>query len=314
MFDCHSDLLTYVYTNKENVNFLKKLFKEIYNENNIIGGIFNLFFMSPKEMHDELGIKEDKIDVIEMLKNVDIILKTNALLDSSINYIYGIEGLDYLNKISDIDVLHKLGVRSVNIVWNNENKFGGGAKANYNCGLTLQGIELVNKLVEKNIAIDLSHANDKTFSDIIKQCKRLRAGGNEPIVLASHSNVRNICNHPRNLTDEQIKQIKEFEGIIGIVGIKKFCVSGNKDNYKQAYLENINYIRNLLGGTENICVASDEMRYYAKVDKNTISTNVFTLETMKKELNELLYNYTQEEREGIITNNFIEKILSKIKE
>lgn len=172
LFDCHYDLLTQIYINRDDVEHIKKFCKKIYNEQNIIGGIFNLFFMSYKEMQQELGISREEINVVRMLKEVDCIIKKNNLLPEEIRYTYGIEGLDYIN-IEDIDVLYELGVRSTSVVWNNKNKFGGGSKSNI--GLTPLGKELIRKLVSKNIAIDLSHANEKTFYGIVEECIKLKA-------------------------------------------------------------------------------------------------------------------------------------------
>ncbi len=98
--------------------------------------------------------------------------------------------------------------------------FGGGAKGEETQGLTELGVELVKKLVDKKIAIDLSHANEKTFFDIVELCSALKAYGKNPIVFASHSNVKAICNHARNLTDKQIMKIKELDGVIGVVRSK----------------------------------------------------------------------------------------------
>ena len=67
---------------------------------------------------------------------VNTLIKENNLIPRHIKCIYGIEGLDYLEKIQDIDLIYDLGVRSANIVWNNDNKFGGGAKGNKERGLT----------------------------------------------------------------------------------------------------------------------------------------------------------------------------------
>ena len=167
MFDCHCDLLTYIYTNRKNIGKIKRVCNTIYNKENINGAIFNLFFMSEQEMKEELEIEKNEINVIQMLKTVRNIMQKEMIISKNIKYIYGIEGLDYLENISDIDILYDLGVRSVNIVWNNKNKFGGGTRAESNLGLTDLGEELVEKLIDKNIAIDLSHANEKTFYDII---------------------------------------------------------------------------------------------------------------------------------------------------
>ena len=151
MFDLHYDLLTQVYINKDKMAELKNNFNKIYNEKNIIGGIFNLFYMSPKEMKDELNINPNEINIIENLKEVNSLIKKYELIPKKIKYIIGIEGLDYLEKIEDIDILYELGVRSTNIVWNNNNKFGGGARGDKRQGLTKLGEQLIKKLFKKTL-------------------------------------------------------------------------------------------------------------------------------------------------------------------
>ncbi len=86
--------------------------------------------MTKKEMKDELGIELQEIDIIENLKTVKNIIDENKFIPKYVNYVFGIEGLDYLKNIEDIDILYELGVRSVNPVWSNENKFGGGVRSN----------------------------------------------------------------------------------------------------------------------------------------------------------------------------------------
>ena len=148
MYDCHYDLLTYILMNKDNLKEVKKHCDAIYN-NNIAGGIFNLFYMSKKEMYDELGIESDDINIIENLKKVKKIIIDNKLIPEQIEYKIGIEGLDYLEKLSDVDTLYELGVRSVNPVWNNHNKFGTGVRPvknlNRKRGLTKLGKKLIKK-------------------------------------------------------------------------------------------------------------------------------------------------------------------------
>lgn len=317
MFDLHYDLLTQIYINKNNTEYLKKYFKKIYNEKNITGGIFNLFYMSPKEMKEELDINTEEINIIENLKIVKNLINKYQLLPEKTNYIIGVEGLDYLNKFEEIDELYKLGVRSVNIVWNNDNKFGGGAKGNNNRGLTKMGNQLVEKLVQKNIAIDLSHSNEKTFYDTINVCNELKNKGKLPIIFASHSNIKELCNVPRNLSNNQITEIAKLGGIIGIVGVKQFCIkeisfNNNKNKYYKAYIEHIKYLKNLLGGVDNIAISTDNMTYYGtEYYKNF---NVFKQENIKKELKRLLLKngFTKCEIEKILYKNFEEKILEKL--
>lgn len=267
MFDCHCDLLTYIYINRKNIEKVRKTINKIYNENNIKGGIFNLYFMSKQEMKEQIEIEENEINVIKMLQQVNSIIENENIIPKNIKYIYGIEGLDYLEKIEDIDTLYKLGVHSVNIVWNNKNKFGGGTRTDNIYGLTNLGEELIEKLVKTGIAIDLSHTNEKTFYDIIEKAKQLKKSGYTPKIFVSHSNCKNICDVKRNLTDEQIIKIKEMNGIIGIVEYKGF-VSNNLENHEKYYLKHINHIKNLLDGIDNIAVSTDDEIYYNKILKN----------------------------------------------
>ncbi len=319
MFDCHYDLLTYIWMKKEDKKFLKDYCDKVYHVNNITGGIFNLFYMSKEEMREEIGITEEQINVVENLKEVKEYIEENRLISDNIKYIFGIEGMDYLERIEDIDVLYSFGLRSTNIVWNHENKFGGGSKARENYGLTELGKELIEKLIKKGIAIDLSHANEKTFWDIVQICKKYQEKGENPVVFASHSNAKAICDVPRNLTDEQILAIKELNGVIGIVSIKKFCVNTDdicnpNIDYEQEYIKHINYVRNLLGGVDYIAVATDDMRYYYMEPEYYQNANVYKHEEIRDKLIRSLKknNYKDDEIEKILTINFTEKILKKI--
>ena len=319
MIDCHYDLLTYILIKKDEKEFLRNYCKNVYKKDNITGGIFNLFYMTEQEMKEELGIEKNKINLIENLKEVKEYIRLNKIIPDNINYIFGIEGLDYLEKIDDIDILYSLGLRSTNPVWSNKNKFGGGVRANKEEGLTKLGKILIEKLVNKKIAIDLSHANETTFFDIINICKKMKKEGKDPIVFASHSNAKKVCNVPRNLTDEQILAIKELGGIVGVVSIKNFCIDTddicNKNiDYEQKYIENITYIKNILGGVDNIAVATDDMKYYFIDPEYYQNINIYShfnvKEKLKKALEKNEYNEIQIKK--ILEDNFKEKILKRL--
>lgn len=317
MFDCHYDLLSYIYMNKDNVKEVKKYCKKVFNKDNITGGIFNLFYMSPKEMEEELNVKYNEINIIENLKLVKSLIKKYDIISSSVKYIIGIEGLDYLQKIDDIDILYSLGLRSTNPVWSNQNKFGGGIKAAKDCGLTKLGEELIYKLVNKKIAIDLSHANEKTFFDIIEVCNNLKNKGLKPVVFASHSNTKALCNYPRNLSNKQILEITKLGGVIGLVSIKKFCSLENERNnkwYEEKYIEHIKYLKKLIGSIDNIAVSTDDMRYYKIEPEYYQNMNIYKQECVKNKIAKELIknNFTNEEIDKIMYKNIEEKILSKI--
>lgn len=313
MFDCHYDLLTYIYMNRRNLRPVISHCRKIFN-NNITGGIFNLFYMSEKEMHEELGIYPNEIDIIQNLKAVNYLIRKYGIIPRNIKYMVGIEGLDYLKDIDDIDVLYNLGVRSVGTVWNNKNKFGAGIRAASTEGLTSLGEQLIEKLVNKKIAIDLSHANEKTFYDIIYKCKELKQKGLEPIVFASHSNAKMYCNVPRNLTDRQLLEIKKLDGIVGVVSVKDFCTRYKDLDYEKAYAYHIIYLKKLFGDVNNIAVATDDMSYYKIEPEIYKNMNVFKQEEVKEKIEKLLLenNFSTQEIKQILVENVQNKIIKRL--
>lgn len=313
MFDCHYDLLTYIYMNRKKLRTVIYHCRKIFN-NNIIGGIFNLFYMSEQEMYDELGVYPKDIDIIQNLKEVNFLIRRYKLIPYNIKYLIGIEGLDYLKDINDIDILYNLGVRSVGIVWNNKNKFGAGVRAISTEGLTKLGEELVEKLVNKKIAIDLSHTNEKTFYDIIYKCKQLKQKGLNPIVFASHSNAKMYCNVPRNLNNRQLLEIKKLDGIVGVVSIKDFCTRYKDLDQEKAYVNHIIYLKRLFGDVNNIAVATDDMSYYRIEPEIYQNMNVFKQEEAKQKIEKLLLenNFSKEEIEKILTENAQNKIIKRL--
>ena len=118
-----------------------------------------------------------------------------------------VEGGCVLNgALSRIPLLKERGVKALTLTWNGENELGSGISGDG--GLTDFGKAALPVLEENGILIDVSHLNDKGFTDVAALTKR-------PFI-ASHSNARAICSHPRNLTDEQIRTIIRRKGLIGL--------------------------------------------------------------------------------------------------
>ncbi len=120
-----------------------------------------------------------------------------------------IEGLDGIgNDLTKLRVLYQLGVLSVGITWNQANLFADGVGESRGAGLSELGKQAVYLNNSRNVLTDVSHLHVKGFWDVIEIA-------NYPI--ASHSNAFSLCNHPRNLSNEQIKALVEKNGYIGIV-------------------------------------------------------------------------------------------------
>jgi len=99
------------------------------------------------------------------------------------------------------------GVRIVTLIWNKDNVLCGSAQDG-KTGLTEAGLEFCSVCWEKGVAVDLSHASDATFFDVIAAAKRP--------VMCSHSDARALCDHPRNVTDEMLAALVKNQGYIGL--------------------------------------------------------------------------------------------------
>ena len=207
------------------------------------------------------------------------------------------------------------------------------------------GKSLIEVATDLGIMIDLSHANEKTFWDIISLVKTLKSSGKSPFIFASHSNCRNLFDkqvavflesqreslkknlfYLRNLSDEQLLAIKELGGVIGIVSHKRLSLlrpdqmdiikEELKDTYIQSLKDQFIHLKELFGDTNNIILSSDDMGYESHVDYAYYTNcNFFSYPTISKEWKMFLgnCNFSKVEIESMMYNNFKKQILNRYK-
>ncbi len=121
-----------------------------------------------------------------------------------------IEGSDVIEGRTELfGVFHRLGVRMVGLVHSLRNPLADGvADRRTGGGLSELGLQAVEELDRLDMIIDVSHLNDEGYWDVIENTKNP--------VIASHSNARAVCSHPRNMTDEMIQALAENGGVMGM--------------------------------------------------------------------------------------------------
>jgi membrane dipeptidase len=121
-----------------------------------------------------------------------------------------IEGADVIEgKIEMLRVFHRLGVRMVGLVHSLRNQLADGVTdRRTGGGLSELGTQAVEELNRLGMIVDVSHINDEGFWDVLDHTKHP--------VIASHSNSRAVCSHPRNMTDEMIVALAENGGVMGM--------------------------------------------------------------------------------------------------
>jgi membrane dipeptidase len=159
-----------------------------------------------------------------------------------------LEGVDGLNgNLLYLRMLYQLGVRSVGLTWNHANWAADGVGEPRGGGLTVMGKKLVQKCEKLGILIDVSHLSEAGFWDVA-------AIAQKPFY-ASHSNAFDICQHPRNLKNEQIDEIVRVGGRIGLTFVPYF-VSTNQTVPIVDLLKHIDHICER-GGSKHIIFGSD---------------------------------------------------------
>lgn len=123
--------------------------------------------------------------------------------------------IDEKLEMQKLQHFYERGVRYITLTWNNSVSWASSASfetdtANRNArkGLTEFGKQIVRKMNELGIMVDISHVGEQTFWDVMKTTSKP--------VIASHSSIYNICPHRRNLKDEQLKAVAKNGGVVFI--------------------------------------------------------------------------------------------------
>ena len=308
MIDMHYDLLLVLYYCylRNDFRYVKEL-QGYFNDRNVHGIVANLYFMSEEEMQREM--KGRKIDVVEMFKiSTELFRKYFPNLD----VVFSIEGCDFIKNIDELRKLYELGLRSILLVWNNKNKYGGGTYATG--GLTEEGKKFIWEAINLGITIDLSHMNRETFEDTVSILKEAKNKSLNPKVIVSHSDVYELFNHPRNITDEQIKMLKEFKPVMGLVSYSMFMTDKDEEIevLKDKYLNHIKHVIDILG-IDCVGISSDDMEYDSILLGNPVEKIIFPYKDLKKEIyNLLIKEFSIEEVNKIMELNIKNKLFEEV--
>lgn len=148
--------------------------------------------------------------------------------------------------IDNISLLTENSAKALTLTWNGENELGGGAYSG--ARLTSFGKEAVKRMEESHIAVDVSHANEATFYDVLRIAKK-------PII-ATHSNSKSVADSPRNLTDDQFREIIATGGIVGLTYHNAFLNTDPASASVNDLLYHADRFLNL-GGEDHLCLGSD---------------------------------------------------------
>jgi membrane dipeptidase len=144
------------------------------------------------------------------------------------------------------------GIRIVGLVHTEHNALasssGDSHPADY--GLTEAGKVLVRRAHVLGVAVDVSHASDRAVSDVLALARETHG-----VVIATHSNARALCDHPRNLTDDELRGIAATGGVVGLNFHSAFVVRGRPATLADVVRQALHLVK--VAGVDHVAIGAD---------------------------------------------------------
>lgn len=310
--DCHCDTLTELYNknaslyeNEQHFDIKRQIalggglqFCAIYVPTEVFryqGGLRYTLCLLDKYNQEIKKLHENGIDVLQVRTAEDAgnVLKHKAATLLAIEEGSAIDG-----SLEALRCLYELGVRAMTLTWSNRNDIADGINEEATgSGLTLFGKQVVAEMNRLGMLVDVSHISTAGFWSVIETSTK-------PII-ATHSNAKSLCSHPRNLNDEQIKALAQNGGLAGITFAGQFLEEDWRNACIESVYKHIDYMLNLIGNDDHIGFGSDF---------DGISHPPYNIQGVQdyKPLIEYLSKYYSDETINKITHQNVINLLQKV--
>jgi membrane dipeptidase len=194
---------------------------------------------------DELRIVETGADLDEIMvrDQVGLVLHFEGLRPL-------LEASGPRGAIAALRAYHELGLRSLQLTWNGANDLADGVGVPSPRGLPGTAAPLVRELERLGTVVDVAHLAERAFWDLL--------GFTGGPVVCSHANARTLCDHPRNLTDEQLAAIAATGGYIGVCFVGDFI--SEESPTVDDLLDHVDHIAALVG-IDHVAVGPDYVAF-----------------------------------------------------
>jgi microsomal dipeptidase-like Zn-dependent dipeptidase len=162
-----------------------------------------------EKLHDFASHSGGQFTVIENMPQLDRFVeqhRTNAQLVAGLLAIEGLQTIE--GQLANLDALRIAGFRMMGLTHFFDNQLGGSAHGVTKGGLTEFGRQVVRRMEEQHLIVDLAHASPRVIDDVL-------AMATQPVVV-SHTGLKSTCAHIRNLSDDHARRIAATGGVIGI--------------------------------------------------------------------------------------------------
>lgn len=278
IYDTHSDIF-YNLAFKDVEDPFKEYHLNDLNNGNVVGGIWVVY-------------SDCDFDVVKAYEKA--IMKFQKY-EKDFDVIKGLEGLRNVHDLATLDRLYQMGIRHASLTWNEENHLATGVKGNSERGLTELGKEFIKYMNDHNMIIDVSHLNETSFYDVLKEKPK--------ILIASHSNAYSLSDHIRNLKDEQLVALKDAGGMIGCVAARNFVSKKKEDQNILGLVKQIKYLVSIMG-IDKVMLGLDMMNYLSDFPDSNLDDLQTHADCSKIEQALLDNGFNKEDVEKITYKNY----------
>ncbi len=158
------------------------------------------------------------------------------------------DGTPFGSDLNRIDLFYNLGLRVVQLTYNLRNLIGDGCTERYKSGLTYFGREVVERLNERKVIVDVSHCSPQVGWDALDV-------STSPVII-SHSTSNSICYHDRGKDDDLAQAVAENGGYFGVAAIGGFIKDGTSPTLDDL-VDHVEHLVNIVG-IDHIGIGSDK--------------------------------------------------------
>lgn len=225
--------------------------------------------------------------------------------DSRVRFVLHLEGGRPLEgDLSSLRTLYRLGVRSAQLTWNVRNDLGDGVlERRSGGGLSRFGVDVVREMNRLRMLVDLAHIAEAGFWQTLEVASA-------PVVV-THANARAVLDHPRNLSDAQLRAIAEVGGVVGVHCLPAYVDPDNP--VVDRLIDHVVHIAELIG-IEHVGLGADfptsdgprparEQRFPRKHEQLAGFDEIDSLPTLTAAL--LRRGFDEAEVGGVLGGNFV---------
>jgi membrane dipeptidase len=179
---------------------------------------------------------QNHVMVVRTLADID-----EAYRSGRVGLVFGLESATPIeNELDRLDVLYGLGLRQIGIAYSDANSLGGGLAEPHDSGLTAFGHRAVTRMNKLGLAIDLSHAGDRTALDTCEQSER-------PVFI-THAGARAVWDIPRMKPDDVLRAVAATGGVIGMSAAPHTTLSADHPRHCiDSVMDHFQYCADLVG-------------------------------------------------------------------